>query len=520
MTVAKKLYSGFFAVLILMAVVASISYVQMNSIDDSYTDLIENRASKVTMTKDLLLATKEEQVQFRGYLLFGDENYYQSLVKARENYKKISTAYSRVTTTAEGREHLSKLDGLEAQFVQASNQAIQAKRDGQHDEALKIASVQGTPIIEKLIAAGDDLLKWQQDQLDEGSANNTKKVRSTLRTLLTLSFIALVAGIAVAFYISRQMSRAILSVARAAEEIARGDLTGEPLRLKNKDELGDLAASFNTMVGNLRSIISAVLTSSSGVSAAAQQISASTEEIAGGSTSQANAAQTINELFKELSSAIHSVARGAEEASELSGRTTDLARNGGLVVRSSNEGMERLNNQIALLAQDSLQIGEIIEVIDDIADQTNLLALNAAIEAARAGDQGRGFAVVADEVRKLAERSSEATKQITGIIKGMQRNTQLSVEAVNVGVESSNKTGEAFEHIASMVQASSQKVMEIAAASEEQAAQASDVMFSVESISAATEEAAASSEETAAAAMSLAQLAEELRETVEKFKIK
>ena len=86
-------------------------------------------------------------------------------------------------------------------------------------------------------------------------------------------------------------------------------------------------------------------------------------------------------------------------------------------------------------------------MIDDIADQTNLLALNAAIEAARAGDQGRGFAVVADEVRKLAERSSEATKQITSIIKGMQSNTVLSVKAVGEGVITSQKSGEAFERI-------------------------------------------------------------------------
>jgi methyl-accepting chemotaxis protein len=217
--------------------------------------------------------------------------------------------------------------------------------------------------------------------------------------------------------------------------------------------------------------------------------------------------------------AINSVASSAEEASELSNKTVGIAQDGGEIVRSSIGGMNLVNQQMLRLQEDSNKIGEIIEVIDDIADQTNLLALNAAIEAARAGDQGRGFAVVADEVRKLAERSSEATKQITSIIKGIQDNTQQSVKAVEQGVISSQKSGKAFENIISMVNDSANKVTEIAAASEEQAAQSSEVMSSIESISAAAEEAAASSEETASTAQSLAQLAEELNNSVSIFKI-
>jgi methyl-accepting chemotaxis protein len=350
----------------------------------------------------------------------------------------------------------------------------------------------------------------------------TAETNQMLYSTIAAGVIAIILLGAVVYWITQAIVRPITASVKIGESMAQGDFTTDVPKfyLERKDEIGILASVFQSITVSMREMIGHVSISTSQVAAASQQISASAEQIASGSNTQAESAQNMNELFKELTVGMNSVAKSAEEASELSSRTSMIAVEGGKVIQQSIDGMQLVNQQMSRLEQDSNKIGEIIEVIDEISEQTNLLALNAAIEAARAGEQGRGFAVVADEVRKLAERSSDATKQISTIIHGMQVNTEESVKAVGSGVLSSQKTGEAFESIISMVNETANKVTEIAAASEEQAAQSSEVLSSIENISAATQEAAANSEETASTAQSLAHLAEALNNSIAIFKIK
>ncbi len=209
----------------------------------------------------------------------------------------------------------------------------------------------------------------------------------------------------------------------------------------------------------------------------------------------------------------------AKEGGEVVAQTVNKMKDIATVVKQSAENIEKLG-------ESSKQIGEIISVIDDIADQTNLLALNAAIEAARAGEQGRGFAVVADEVRKLAERTTEATKQIASMIKGIQSETQEAVNAmkkgndeVNSGIALADKAGQALNQILESTQEVQMMISKIAVASEEQSSTSEEIAKNVNSISHVTNDATKRIQEIAKSSEEMAKLTDNLKDLVSQFKI-
>ncbi|KAI7262057.1 hypothetical protein KC345_g9567 [Hortaea werneckii] len=353
---------------------------------------------------------------------------------------------------------------------------------------------------------------------NENIEANVNSYNSGRITILIFAFLATAIAIALAFIISQGIVGPVSKLLTVMMKMAGGDLRDQ-VTIKSRDEFGKLAGAANEMLTSLRKLIGNTAESAQNVAASSEEISATTEQIAGGSQSQAQAAQNINQLIQDLLRGIDEVARNAEQVSELSMLTRQGAEEGSIAVRNSSLGMNNLSEKMELLEQDSQKIGEIIEVIDEIAEQTNLLALNAAIEAARAGEQGRGFAVVADEVRKLAERSSEATKQIASIIRGMQKNTVLSVQAVSEVSALSDQTEGLIKGIVSRVNETTQQITGIAAACEEQAAQTSEVLVSIGAVAAGSQQSAAAAQETAASSQMLATLADELNGAVAAFKL-
>lgn len=317
------------------------------------------------------------------------------------------------------------------------------------------------------------------------------------------------------------------------DKFAQGDLTAKLETKDSDDVIGNLFNGFNRVVKNIREIIVGVSEAVQSTASSSSQISSSTEELAAGSQEQSAQTSDIVSAIDQMTSTIMQTTQHTGSAAEFSKKTGLSAKNGGEVVRQTVDGMNRIAevvNGASLIVKElgnsSNEIGEIVQVINDIADQTNLLALNAAIEAARAGEQGRGFAVVADEVRKLAERTTKATEEISKMILQIQQDTGKAVDSmeggtkeVELGKELANKAILALDDIIDSSNETIDVVNQVAAASEEQSSAAEQISTNIEGISNVTHESVAGIQQVARASEDLTVLTENLQEMIKKFKI-
>ncbi|CAI8968953.1 Methyl-accepting chemotaxis protein PcaY [Pseudomonas chlororaphis] len=454
----------------------------------------------------------------------------ESLELGNQQIEKIRTTYEKLVSSPEESEAYDHYLKLLAEYRKLEERIKELSRNNQLSELQEVLnnelmknSQQINKVLNLLVQINSQRSKAANEQAAEeyASAFNLVVALLVLSTTLTVVF---------AWLLTRSITQPIADALHAAEHIAGGDLT-QSIQVNGRDEPGRLLQAMATMQEKLRQTLLHISGSAGQLASAAEELNSVTDESARGLTQQNNEIEQAATAVNEMTCAVEEVARNAVSTAEASNDATQSASEGRDLVRETVSAIELMSsevqssaNRISELAEESRDIGKVLDVIRGLADQTNLLALNAAIEAARAGDAGRGFAVVADEVRALAHRTQQSTSEIERMIGSIQSGTEHAVESMRTSTERADSTlsiargaGGALDTINTAVNEINERNLVIASAAEEQALVAREVDRNLVNIRDLSVQSATGANQTSDASHELSRLAVDLNSMVARF---
>lgn len=556
-TIRAKILSSFFVIVVLFAVFNTYNYNSYNNILSTSKDITEAELPLLMASEKLAASIHVRASAAKSYVMTGDSQYkdtFNEYIKiAEENSKIIKGLY-----TSKELESLIEKATTWREFVEID--VFQEYDNGNVE--LAIANLNKADVDAIEVRKGyEQLALGHEENISEFSDGLVSQSRHAQIIGMFIGCMLTLISIILAFTTARNISIPVKKVINYISQMAKGDISQEPIQARLQDEIGTLMRSTNhlnerlqSMIGSLQTVSDNVASSSDELAQSAlevktgsNQIALTMQELAEGSESQASNASDLAVMMDDFLVNVNEASKEGIELQSHSKIVQQLTVAGQGLMTSSTEQMRVIDQivqesvrKVEGLSEQSKEITRLVSVIDNIANQTNLLALNAAIEAARAGEQGKGFAVVADEVRKLAEQVSFSVIDISSIVSGIQAETvdvttslQSGYEEVKRGTAQMTYTGETFENIAGAVnnmfanietisdnfqgiaQASTninRAIDKIAAISEQSAA-------GVQQTSATIEETASTMEGVARSVDMLAEMAEQMNEQVKQFKL-
>lgn len=533
-SIGKRLSMAVGVCLAALAIVIVIGLVSMTTMNGHIGRIVNINQAKMDNVQVMAGAVKTIERSTLIVLVtktFGDRGK-QSVEQAGAAYAKAIENLDKIEDTQKGKELIRQIKENVAKVQEFSEQERSLALEGKDKDAESSYLKEAYASSNKLYALCDEIVKYQKDQSALRYAEAVNTYNTAWRLFLGIGILSIAAGVFFSYALRRSITTPIAEGVSVAQRLAAGDLNVH-VEVKSNDESGMLLGAMKTMVERWRGIIGEVKSAADTIADAGSRLSASSEQVSRSSGEQARRSSQIATSSEEMSQTVNDIARNTNDIANSATEAAKEARGGQEIVDRAIEEVKAISGSvnrsadfIRSLGESSAQIGEIVNVINDIADQTNLLALNAAIEAARAGEQGRGFAVVADEVRKLAERTAGATSEINGMITAIRDGVGKAVESmdsvirnVSVGVDLSTQAGSSLKDIVKGVEELQLMVQQIASATDEMTATSEEMSRDIEQIASLSKDASAASEHTVQASAELTRLSANLQSVAGGFNL-
>ena len=494
MKIGSRLGAGFGILSVLLVIMIVLGIMGLKSMGGNIDRIVKEGNLKVELAKTASASISEI---VEGVLVMTSlddkkirENANVKIAAGRSAYKKAIEDLLKIDTSQKGKELVQKaLDSLN-EGKESNVRIVELVNAGKLKEAAQLNIDKARPATEKAQGALAELVKYQNDQMDQLYQGAMQTYGSTRNLLIVIGVIALIMSVTIAMFITKSITSPVSQAVDISNRLAEGDLTVS-VDVKTTDEMGQLLGAMRNMIAKLREVTADVNSAADNVATGSRQMSSASQQMSEGSTEQAASAEEVSSSMEQMSSNIKQNADNAHQTEKIALKAAIDAKEGGQAVSETVAAMKDIATKIS--------------IIEEIARQTNLLALNAAIEAARAGEHGKGFAVVATEVRKLAERSQTAAAEIS----------KLSSSSVEVA----EKAGEMLEKIVPDIQKTAELVQEISAASNEQNSGADQINKAIQQLDQVIQENASATEEIASTAEELSSQAEQLQNTMSFFKV-